>query len=150
MLLGGKVALAPSEGQPPERGGLLALFADTGIVDWARDRDRLAPRGVTVVDRDLLVVPVGSQLHGYDRANGRRALVVETGIARDDLAAAEGWLVATDAPADGGDLWVGRRSTRDLSFRAPIRTCAPPVIHDGLDDRRQPPRRRHRPRARDR
>ncbi len=131
-LLAGRVFIAPALTQPADRGGLLSLFADTGIVGWARTEDRVAPRGTPVVDRDLVVLPVGSQLLGFDRVTGRRALVVETTIARTDLAAADGWLVATDAPRDGGDLWVGRRATRDLVFRAPIRTCAPPVVHDDL------------------
>lgn len=128
-LLGGRVALAPPLNQPPARGGLLALFADTGIVDWARDQDQVPPRGSPVIDRDLLVLPVGDQLLGFDRRNGRRVLVVHTRIARADLAASGGWLVTVDHPRDGGDLWVGRRSSRDLVFRAPIRVCTPPVIH---------------------
>lgn len=128
-LLAGRLFIAPAPTQPADRGGVLALFADTGIVDWARTDDRVVPRGTPVVDRDLVVLPVGSQLLGFDRATGRRALVVETTVARTDLAAADGWLVATDATRDRGDLWVGRRATRDLVFRAPIRTCAPPVIH---------------------
>lgn len=131
-LLGGRVAIAPPAGQPPDRGGLLALFADSGIVDWARDGDRVVPRGTPVVDRDVLVLPVGSQLLGYDRRNGARTLVVETSIARADVAAADGWLVAVDGPRDRGDLWVGRRGSGDLVYRAPIRTCGPPVLHDGL------------------
>lgn len=131
-LLGGRVLIAPALTQPPDRGGVLALFADTGIINWARTDDRVVPRGTPVVDRDLVVLPVGSQLLGFDRITGRRALVVETTIARTDLAAADGWLVATDAPRDGGDVWVGRRASRDLVFRAPIRTCAPPVIHEDV------------------
>jgi outer membrane protein assembly factor BamB len=132
VLLDGRVFIAPALTQPPDRGGLLSLFADTGIVDWARDDDRVVPRGTPVVDRDVIVLPVGSQLLGFDRATGRRALVVETTIARSDVAADDGWLVAVDAPRDRGDLWVGRRATRDIVFRAPIRTCAPPVLHDDL------------------
>ena len=128
----GRVFLAPPLTQPPERGGLLSLFADSGIVDWTRDDDRVVPRGTPVVDRDLVILPVGSQLLGFDRGTGRRALVAETTIARTDVAAAGGWLVATDAPRDGGDLWVGRRATRDQVFRAPIRTCAPPVLHEDV------------------
>ena len=131
-LRAGRVFIAPAVTQPPDRGGLLSLFADTGIVDWARDDDRVVPRGTPVVDRDLVVLPVGSQLLGFDRVSGRRALVVETTIARTDVAAADNWLVAVDAPRDAGDVYVGRRSTRDLVFRAPIRTCAPPVIHEDV------------------
>ncbi len=131
-LVAGRVFIAPALTQPADRGGLLSLFADTGIVGWARTDDRVVPRGTPIVDRDLVVLPVGSQLLGYDRVTGRRAMVVETTIARTDLAAADGWLVATDAPRDGGDVWVGRRAGRELVFRAPIRTCAPPVVHEDV------------------
>lgn len=132
VLLAGRAFAAPATTQPPDRGGLFSLFADTGIVDWARANDRVVARGTPVVDRDLIVLPVGSQLLGFDRTSGRRALVVETTIARTDVAAANGWLVAVDAPRDAGDLYVGRRATRSLVFRAPIRTCAPPVIHEDV------------------
>lgn len=131
-LLGGRVAIAPPLDQPADRGGLLALFADTGIVDWAREDDRVVPRGTPVADRGLVLLPVGSQVLGFDRRNGARTLVVETAIARTDLAARGDWLAAVDAPRDSGDLWVGRRSDRSQVFRAPIRTCAPPLLFEDV------------------
>ncbi len=128
VLRDGLVAFAPAVGQPAARGGLTGLVADTGIVDWARRDDALPVRGSSVPAGDELVVPVGTQLHGYERDTGRRATVLETEAARSDLAVSGDTVVAIDRPLDVGDVWGGRLSTRERLFRVVVRACAPPTI----------------------
>lgn len=131
-LAGGLVVAAPPGTLAPDRGGLVGLRADTGIVAWARSEDVLPPRGELSVDRDVVLTGVAAQVHGYDVRTGRRALVTDAVLPRGPVAAGGGWLAAAELRDGGsGDVWVGRRTDRRTSFRAPEPACAAPTLHDG-------------------
>ena|GEM_PF-4408663 len=131
-LVGDLVAATAPTTAPPARLGLVGLEAATGLQRWARRGDVPPVSGTPTLDRDLVLATVGGRIHGFEPATGRRALVLDTVLPRGPLAAADGWLAAARPPDGGdGDVWVGRRTDRTTSFRAPEPACAPPTLVAG-------------------
>jgi outer membrane protein assembly factor BamB len=127
-LVRGRVIVAPAGTQPANRGGMRALFADDGTTSWSRDDDQMPVRGTPVVFDELVVLAVGSQLHGYRVRDGSRGLVMETSAPREHVAIGGDTIVATDLALNAGDVWGGRPSDSTRRFRIEVRTCAPPTI----------------------
>lgn len=128
-VVGDLVAATAPVTAPPARLGLVGLEASTGLQRWARRGDVPPASGTPTVDRDLVLALVGERVHGFEPTTGRRALVVDAVLPRGPVAARDGWLAAGRPPDGGdGDVWIGRRTDRTTSFRAPEPACAPPTL----------------------
>lgn len=131
------VVVSPPASQPSAVGGVYALRLDTGILRWSRLDDRPPPRGPLTLDRDLVLLPVGTELHGYDPESGRRALAARAGDLRGP-AAASGGIVVTTTPttssggAQGRTIAAITRADRSERWQVPDEPCSSPSILDDL------------------
>lgn len=131
------VVVAPPTTQSGTVGGLYALRLETGILHWNRLEDRPPPRGPLTLDRDLVLLPVGSELHGYDPETGRRALAARAGDLRGPAAAAGGVVVSTTPiSASGGSrgrtIRATTRADRTERWEVAADPCSAPSIVDDL------------------
>jgi outer membrane protein assembly factor BamB len=129
------VVVAPPVSQPATVGGLYGLQLDTGILAWSRLDDRPLPRGPVTLDRGLVLLPVDTELHGYDPDDGRRALAADGGDLRGAIAGDGGVLVTATQPgatggAAGPSVRAVTRADRSLKWEAALDACGAPALRD--------------------
>lgn len=142
---GPTVVVSPG-GSPGGGGhGLVALERTGGVLAWDRHGDAPAVRGPLTLADDVVYVPVGDEVHGYDVATGRRAFAAVAGTPRGPLVVSPSRVIGGPARTGAVGLPAGAsgggsaseavailRRDRSVAWRAPLDPCSGPALGDDV------------------